>query len=100
MFVFGAVAKGEQAIFRCALEPADVARPLEVPQWMFDAAACCRTTLALAPSVSVEALRELRELLSAVGATAEGGVLKAEHLSLTGHGRVTRLAILIDDACP
>jgi len=66
VFVFGAVTKGEQAVFRCALEQADVARPLEVPQWMFDAASCCRTTLTQAPSASVEALRELDALLAAV----------------------------------
>lgn len=48
---------------------------------MFEAAACCRTALVAAPSVSVEALRELRVLLSAIAVTAESGVLKAEHLS-------------------
>jgi len=60
------VTKGEQAVFRCALEPANVARPLEVPQWMFDAAACCRVVLAATPSVSVEVLRALDQLISAV----------------------------------
>lgn len=39
-----------------AREAIDVARPLEVPEWMFDAAACCRTKLGTAPCVSAEAL--------------------------------------------
>ena len=48
--------KGEQVVLRCALKPANLARPLEVPQWMFDAAACCRTMLAAVPSVSAETI--------------------------------------------
>ena len=86
VFVFGAVTKGEQAVFRCALERADVARPLEVPQWMFDAAACCRIALAATPSVSVEALRELDQLLSAVKPAEQADVLQAEHFPLPDLG--------------
>jgi hypothetical protein len=40
VFVFGSVTRGGQAILRCAPEQADVARSLEVPQWMFEGAAC------------------------------------------------------------
>src|SRR5271166_942664 len=85
-FIFGAVTKGEQAVFRCALEPANVARPLEVPQWMFDAAACCRVVLAATPSVSVDVLRELDQLISAVKPAEPAAVLQAEHLSLRDSG--------------
>ena len=86
VFIFGTVTKGEQAVFRCALEPADAARPLEVPQWMFDAAACCRVVLAATPSVSVEVLRELDQLISAVSLPSGPEVLQAEHLSLRDSG--------------
>jgi hypothetical protein len=86
VFIFGAVTKGEQAVFRCALEPADLARPLDVPQWMFDAAACCRLVLAAAPSVGVEVLRELDQLISAVSLPSGPEVLQAEHLSLPDSG--------------
>lgn len=89
VFIFGAVTKGERAVFRCALEPADVARPLEVPQWMFDAAACCRVALAASPSVTVEVLRELDQLISAVKPAERTEVLQAEHHS-PGGARATR----------
>ena len=81
VLVFGAVRKGQQVVLRCALELADLARPLEVPQWMFDAATCCRTTLAAQPNVSIGALSELSALLRAVTAAPGSTVLKAEHLS-------------------
>ena len=86
VFIFGAVTKGERAVFRCALEPADVARPLEVPQWMFDAAACCRILLADTPSVTVQVLRDLDQLISAVKPAERTEVLQAEHLSLRDSG--------------
>jgi hypothetical protein len=79
-YIFGAFTKGEQAVFRCALERGDVARSLEVPQWMFDAAACCRVALVEAASVSVETLREFDRLLRAAMGANESGVLQAEHL--------------------
>src|ERR1700737_2344154 len=37
--IFTSVAKTGQAVFRCGLESAQTDRPLEVPQWMFDATA-------------------------------------------------------------
>ena len=86
VFVFGAVTKCEQGIFRCALEQADVARPLEVPQWMFDAVACCRIELVAMPSACMSALRELDRLLSSAGAGERSYVLQAEHLSLPDSG--------------
>lgn len=39
-------------MFRCCLEEQHDNRSLEVPQWMFDAAACCRTSQAAAPTVT------------------------------------------------
>jgi hypothetical protein len=81
VFVFAAVSKGDELVFRCALEQADVARPLEVPQWMFDAAACCRTSLTATPSASITALRALDTLLGLAAAPAGSAVLKAEHRS-------------------
>jgi hypothetical protein len=81
VFVLGAVTKADEAVFRCALEHADVARPLEVPQWMFDAATCCHISLVTTPSVRVPALRELDRLLLAAGAGERRCVLQAQHLS-------------------
>ena len=85
-YIFGAFTKGEQAVFRCALERADIARSLEVPQWMFDAAACCRVALVEAASVSVETLREFDRLLRAAMGANESSVLQAEHPTLPDAG--------------
>jgi hypothetical protein len=86
VLVFGAVSKGEEPVFRCALDPADVARPLEVPQWMFDAATCCRNSLTVTPSASVAALRALDALLGPAVTAAASTVLKAEHRSRSATG--------------
>ena len=86
VFVFAAITKGDEPVFRCALEQADVARPLEVPQWMFDAATCCRTSLTATPSASIAALRAVDALLDLTAASAGGGVLKAEHRSKSATG--------------
>jgi hypothetical protein len=102
-YIFGAFTKGEQAVFRCTLEPADVARSLEVPQWMFDAAACCRVALVEAASVNVETLRAFDRLLCAVKGVDESGVLQAEHPTLPDAGgacatpKRSRLARSADD---
>lgn len=67
------------AVFRCLLDT-ESKRAIEIPQWMFDAAACCRMMEVRAPHVTCAALRELVGLL----AGAEGGpaspVVEAEHL--------------------
>lgn len=80
VFVFGAMVKREQAFLRCALE-ADIERPLEVPQWMFDSVACCRTQLVSAPRVSIDVLRELQSLVGMVSRAAGRCVVEAQHYS-------------------
>lgn len=85
VFVLRSVRKGEQVVLRCALELAEVAPRLDVPQWMFDAAICCGMRLMTQASVSVEVLRDIETLLRAVIA-AGSPVLKAEHLSQPGEG--------------
>lgn len=78
MWIVGAAIKGDAAVFRCVQER-DGRRPLEVPQWMFDAASCCRTVQAPMPLVSVTALREVRALIDAVMQAPPVTVLQAEH---------------------
>jgi hypothetical protein len=75
VWIFDAVAKEVDAVFRCSLEPAETARPLEVPQWMFDPAACCRVHLQTAPAVDYEALLEVKRLLVGVSSTSGEVVL-------------------------
>ena len=99
VFIVGAFAKAGHAVYRCVLERTDESRALEIPQWMFDAAVCCRIALAPAPSVTCEALRELRRLIdSACRAATHAGVLQAEHLSTAdpGGAYATRESSAID----
>jgi len=55
VLIFGVIAKGTSRIFRC--------RALEVPQWMFEAAACSRAQQASAPVVTYQELRKLCKLV-------------------------------------
>jgi hypothetical protein len=43
------------AVYRCSFEPGHKDRLLEVPQWMFESAVCCRLHVAETPVVSCEA---------------------------------------------
>ena len=80
VLIRSAVIKGEQAVYRCTLEAGHDHRPLETPQWMLDAAACCRIELSAVPIVTIQALRELGELLAAARRVQACAVLQAEHL--------------------
>lgn len=83
VFVRGAVSKGEHATYLCTLEEGDGGRALEVPQWMFDAAACYRTVQSPTSFVTCDALRDLRHLIEQASGSDELSVLQIEHLS--GH---------------
>jgi len=74
--VFNTVAKNGDEVFRCGLESMETAWPLEVPQWMFDPAACFRIHFATSPAVNCEALLELKR----------EAVLQAGHHSLPRTG--------------
>ena len=86
VYIFGVVAKSEHPIFRCALDRGENAPQLEIPQWMFDAAACCGMTLVETASVSVGTLRDLTRLICAVEGSTEIGVLQGKHLTLPDAG--------------
>src|SRR3954453_6669242 len=61
--VHGTLVKRGLAIARCSLEAIQPFRILEIPVWMFDAAACCRIRTAGSSVVTVEALRDLMIVL-------------------------------------
>ena len=86
VFIVGAVAKSERAVYRCVLEQGDDSRSLEVPQWMFDAAACCWIALSPTPAVTGEALRELRRLIEGACRPDVHAVLQAGHLAIPDPG--------------
>jgi hypothetical protein len=84
--VFNRAAKNEGEVLRCSLEAMEQARPIEVPQWMFDPAACCRMHLVTSPAVNCEALLELKRLLARATAGCNKAVLQAQHHSLANPG--------------
>ena len=70
------------AVAHCALDPTRQARAVAIPQWMFETAACLQVRSAAWPSVSLEALLELKQLLMACALRAEPAeVLEAQHRS-------------------
>ena len=84
--------RGAQVFLRCALDRGESGRLLEVPQWMFEATACCRMVLAATASVSVHTLRDLTRLMSAVQSPHEVGVLQGKHPTLPDSGGAPILA--------
>jgi len=77
--IIGASAKTVMPVYRCTAEE-NGSRSLEVPQWMFDAASCCRVVLAASPVVTCAALRSLRALIGAAEVPVTGTMIQAEHL--------------------
>ena len=86
MFIHHAVDKDKQTALRCSLEPIVNARLIEIPHWMFDAASLCSIRWADRPSVSGEALLELKTLLSSAGKQRDDRVLQAQHPSVASTG--------------
>ena len=86
VFIFAQVDKNNTTVIRCALEPAQSARPLEVPKWMFDEAFCARCALRDAPRVPWRTLRELVELLSAADGSGDVNVVQDTHLDRLDRG--------------
>ena len=86
VFVVGAVAKGGCVVYRCVLEPNDDSRSLEIPQWMFDASACCRIALSPSPAITCEALHELHRLIESALRSDGHAVLQAGHLAIPEPG--------------
>ena len=84
--IVGAVGTGQHARYRCVLEHADDSRSFEVPQWMFDAAACCRIALSPTPAVTYEVLRELHRLIDSACRPDVEAVLQAGHLAIPDPG--------------
>ena len=80
------VVRGGRAVFRCRSEPGHEPRSVEVPQWMFDAASCHRMRLGPIPSVSCDALRDLRALLSQTTLADRDDLRDAQHQAEHGRG--------------
>ncbi len=76
--IVAAMTRGGVAIFRCHAD--DGRRALEIPQWMFDAATCCRMQLAAQAIVACRALSDVRDLVEVIDRVPSIPLLDAEHL--------------------
>jgi hypothetical protein len=85
VWIVTTVTKNGQQLYRCALELPCMAQLLEVPRWMFDSMVCCRMQLAASPSVELNALLELKRVLSGTSA-GNAVMLQIEHHSLSNPG--------------
>jgi hypothetical protein len=86
VYVFKEIDKNNSTFFRCALEPAKTARPLEVPKWMFDTAACARCSLQDSPTAPWGTLRQLVDLLKAAERFGDVAVVQDGHLDRLNPG--------------
>jgi hypothetical protein len=77
---------GGGIVFRCGLEQNRDAGSLEIPQWMFDRAACARIRTTDSPVASTEALSDLKALLAAAAGRRDVDVVEAQHPSLSRVG--------------
>lgn len=69
-------------MYDCSTEPNACRRLLEIPQWMFEASVACFIHCAPAPVPSIEALREVKALISASLAADCDRMVKAKQQSL------------------
>src|SRR5262245_58018073 len=66
--------KRGQAVAYCSLEDVRACRVLEVPLWMLDVAACCKTRACKLQFVSAQSLRELQEVLQSAQPPAQAPI--------------------------
>ncbi len=82
--VYDAIVRSDRAVFRCGTNVS--ARPVEVPQWMFESARCRSMRIVAVPVVCCQALRQLKALLQIAPASGRGDVIQAQHRSLPPGG--------------
>lgn len=80
--IYQVVDRNGQVWMRCGDDQVEGLRRLEVPQWMFESAACGALRMAGTPVVDCEALLDLKALLASAVLERRSAVEQAEHLSL------------------
>jgi hypothetical protein len=86
VFVHEVLVRGNARIFRCSETVQATYRRFEIPEWMFERAACCGMARAESPRVSRAALDGLKAvILGAFGATA-GAMIEAGPGSFSREG--------------
>jgi hypothetical protein len=74
-------------VAHCSLEDVPTSRVLEVPLWMLDVAACCKTRVSKPGFASVQSLRELKEVVqSALPLAQAPDTSEAQHRYLLDAG--------------
>jgi hypothetical protein len=63
VWVHASLVKRGRAVVHCSLKDIQTSRVLEVPLWMLDVAACCKTRVSKPGCASAQSLRELKEVL-------------------------------------
>src|SRR5215471_616118 len=63
VWVHATLVKRGGAVAHCSLEDIQTSRVLEVPLWMLDVVACCKTRVSQPGFASAQSLRELKEVL-------------------------------------
>ena len=86
VFVHETMKRGGAGVLRCSQSSEEGARCLEMPEWMFDRAACCGMVRADSPRVSGAALYSLKALISGGFGGSSGEVIEARSYSLSQKG--------------
>src|SRR5215831_12195333 len=63
VWVHATLVKRGRAVAQCSLQELQTSRVLEVPLWMLDVAACCKTRVSKPGFASAQSLGELKEVL-------------------------------------
>jgi len=63
VWVHATLVKRGRAVAHCSLEDIQTSRVLEVPLWMLDVVACCKTRVSQPGFASAQSVRELKEVL-------------------------------------
>ena len=79
--------KRGRAVAHCSLEDVQTSRVLEVPLWMLDVAACCKTRVSRLGFASAQSLRELKEVVQSALPRAQAyDTSEAQHRYLLDAG--------------
>ena len=73
--VHASLVKRGQAVAYCSLEDVQACRVLEVPLWMLDVAACCKTRASKPGFASAQSLRDLKEVLLAARPRTQASIV-------------------------
>jgi hypothetical protein len=85
--VHASLVRRGRAVAYCSLEDVQTCRVLEVPLWMLDVAACCKTRVSKPGFASAQSLRELKEVLQSAQPRAQAPIApKTQHPYLLNAG--------------